>query len=102
LPVNALTLALFMLIACSMSLYGHMAVELWPRWLARTGAWRVLNPVTHHHTHHRFASGNFGLYFRFWDWICGTEHEAYQGILARSTSVPLESVSGSEGLVAEI
>lgn len=36
-----------------------------------------MNTSTHHNIHHSKFNGNYGLYFRFWDKMMGTEHPDY-------------------------
>jgi lathosterol oxidase len=57
---------------------GHSGVELLPRsWLA--GWWgRWLTTTLHHEMHHAYGRFNYGLYFVWWDRLCGTEHPEYR------------------------
>jgi sterol desaturase/sphingolipid hydroxylase (fatty acid hydroxylase superfamily) len=57
---------------------GHAGVELLPRsWLA--GWWgRWFTTTLHHDLHHAHGRLNYGLYFTFWDRLCGTEHPDYR------------------------
>lgn len=59
---------------------GHAGLELHARWWLKTPLTRWINTTTHHDLHH---SGNFnrnyGLYFTWWDRLCGTEHPDYAG-----------------------
>ena len=51
----------------------HMGWELFPKaWL---DGWfgRTVITASHHHLHHRHYRCNYGLYFRFWDRLCGTD-----------------------------
>jgi sterol desaturase/sphingolipid hydroxylase (fatty acid hydroxylase superfamily) len=32
----------------------------------------------HHDMHHRLGRTNYGLYFRFWDKLMGTEHPEFE------------------------
>jgi sterol desaturase/sphingolipid hydroxylase (fatty acid hydroxylase superfamily) len=34
--------------------------------------------VTHHHFHHARNRGNYGLYFSWWDKLCGTEDGSHR------------------------
>lgn len=56
---------------------GHSGVEFFPA--ARGGGplFGFLTTVTHHDLHHESAHWNLGLYFTWWDRICGTEHPDY-------------------------
>ena len=63
--------------------WGHSGVELIPlAWLS--GFWgRWCTTTLHHEMHHAHAGPhNFGLYFRWWDQWCGTEHPHYAQELA--------------------
>jgi sterol desaturase/sphingolipid hydroxylase (fatty acid hydroxylase superfamily) len=37
----------------------------------------IKNSAEHHNFHHLKFKGNYGGYFNFWDWICGTNHPDY-------------------------
>lgn len=51
----------------------HMGWEIYPRsWVAGPFGAAVITP-SHHHLHHRHYRCNYGLYFRFWDRVCGTD-----------------------------
>ena len=72
---------------------GHAGVELFPsRWLD----WPVLRWVTtttHHDMHHQHVRGNYGLYFRFWDRLMGTELPDYETRFRQAVRRPSRSVS---------
>ena len=51
----------------------HMGWELFPARLVHGRAGRWLITATHHQLHHERYSCNYGLYFRFWDHLCGTD-----------------------------
>jgi sterol desaturase/sphingolipid hydroxylase (fatty acid hydroxylase superfamily) len=57
--------------------HGHAAVETMPRSFARHRFWGRLTTTTHHHLHHETAQGNYGLWFTWWDRLCGTERADY-------------------------
>ncbi|MES2067856.1 MAG: sterol desaturase family protein, partial [Pseudomonadota bacterium] len=40
-------------------------------WAGRLGGWVIT--ASHHQRHHDLYRGNYGLYFRFWDRLCGTD-----------------------------
>ncbi len=46
---------------------------MFPRWLVHGRAGRWLITATHHQLHHDRYQCNYGLYFRFWDRLCGTD-----------------------------
>lgn len=76
-PVHAGVLGVFLLHMILRNAVGHCAHELLPwRWTPRGWlAW--VTPVSHHHFHHARNRGNYGLYFTWWDRLCGTEDPEY-------------------------
>jgi Delta7-sterol 5-desaturase len=72
-PIHIGALAVVMLIATIMGVTNHMGWEIFPaRWV---NGWfgRHFISASHHEAHHRFYNCNYGLYFRFWDRLCGTD-----------------------------
>lgn len=72
-PIHWAT-ALIILIAMTInSVFNHAGWEIYPqRWVR--GWWgRHVITASHHNLHHTKFSGNYGLYFRFWDKVCGTD-----------------------------
>jgi lathosterol oxidase len=76
-PLHPLGLLIFTTLALGINVYGHLGYELAPRWLRRTFLFELLNTSVHHNLHHSRFKGNYGLYFRFWDRLMGTEHPLY-------------------------
>jgi sterol desaturase/sphingolipid hydroxylase (fatty acid hydroxylase superfamily) len=56
-----------------MGVTNHMGWELFPERLVKGGAGEWLITASHHERHHRAYRCNYGLYFRFWDRLCGTD-----------------------------
>lgn len=77
LPVYAPALGLMQLIGLFNNIKSHLGYELYPAGISR-GALRFLVPGTHHNMHHTQFNGNYGLHFRFWDKLCGTEFADYE------------------------
>ncbi len=77
-PLHALSLFAFGTIQIVRNVMGHAGAELHPaafgpgRWLG----WN--NTTTHHDLHHESGRYNYGLYFRWWDKLMGTEHHDYR------------------------
>ena len=67
--------ALFVVLAVMtvMGVTNHMGWELFPRSLVRGRAGGWLITASHHQRHHQQYGCNYGLYFRFWDRLCGTD-----------------------------
>ena len=72
-PFHVGVLGLVLLVMTVMGVSNHMGWEMFPRWLVqgRFGQWLIT--ATHHEKHHEVYRGNYGLYFRFWDRLCGTD-----------------------------
>lgn len=76
-PMHPLVLILFSLIAFIINVYGHLGYEIAPIWLRYTLLFEIFVTSTFHNMHHAKFRYNYGLYFRMWDRIMGTEHPYY-------------------------
>ncbi|MDA0368180.1 MAG: sterol desaturase family protein [Proteobacteria bacterium] len=67
---------------------GHSGYEVFPQgWTGRPiASW--ITAVTHHDLHHEKASGNFGLYFTWWDRLFDTERPDYETRFDHATNAP--------------
>ena len=72
-PIHAGALLAVLTIMTVMGVTNHMGWEIFPRWLVRGRLGEWLITASHHQRHHEKYLCNFGLYFRFWDRICGTD-----------------------------
>lgn len=72
-PIHYAVLLTVLLVMTIMGVTNHMGWELFPDWLVRGPAGRWLISASHHQRHHEKHRCNFGLYFRFWDRLCGTD-----------------------------
>ncbi len=72
-PIHWSALATVLAIMTVMGVTNHMGWEIFPRivWGGRMGKWLIT--ASHHQRHHVEYRGNYGLYFRFWDRLCGTD-----------------------------
>lgn len=72
-PIHVGALGLVLTIMTIMGVSNHMGWEMFPRWMVRgsIGGWLIT--ATHHQRHHDKYRCNYGLYFRFWDRLCGTD-----------------------------
>ena len=72
-PIHYAALGVVLFIMTVMGVTNHMGWELFPRFMVngKLGNWLIT--ATHHQKHHDAYRGNYGLYFRFWDKICGTD-----------------------------
>lgn len=72
-PIHVAVLGMVLLIMTLMGITNHMGWEIFPQRLvhSRLGNWLIT--ASHHHRHHELYQCNYGLYFRFWDHVCGTD-----------------------------
>jgi sterol desaturase/sphingolipid hydroxylase (fatty acid hydroxylase superfamily) len=72
-PIHVAMLGIVLLIMTVMGITNHMGWEMFPRRLvhSRIGHWLIT--ASHHERHHESYQCNFGLYFRIWDHLCGTD-----------------------------
>ncbi|MGC1271129.1 MAG: sterol desaturase family protein [Croceibacterium sp.] len=72
-PVHIAVLGTVLAIMTLMGVTNHMGWEMFPRALVHSpvGAWVIT--ASHHQRHHDEYRCNYGLYFRFWDRLCGTD-----------------------------
>jgi len=72
-PIHIGMLGLVLAIMTVMGITNHMGWEMFPRALVHSRAGNWLITASHHHRHHELYACNYGLYFRFWDHVCGTD-----------------------------
>ena len=72
-PIHVAMLGLVLLVMTVMGVTNHMGWEMFPRALvhSKLGGWLIT--ASHHQRHHEEYRCNYGLYFRFWDRLCGTD-----------------------------
>ncbi|MEO5809650.1 MAG: sterol desaturase family protein [Sphingomicrobium sp.] len=86
-PIHVAVLGAVLAIMTLMGVTNHMGWELFPRRLVDGAAGKWLITATHHELHHRKYRCNYGLYFRHWDWLCGTD----SGLGQFAQSAPLQA-----------
>jgi sterol desaturase/sphingolipid hydroxylase (fatty acid hydroxylase superfamily) len=72
-PIHPAMLAVVLLVMTVMGVTNHMGWEMFPRWFVHSRAGNWLITASHHQQHHDLYRCNYGLYFRFWDKLCGTD-----------------------------
>jgi sterol desaturase/sphingolipid hydroxylase (fatty acid hydroxylase superfamily)/uncharacterized protein (DUF2147 family) len=90
LPVSFPAIGLFMLHMIARNVIGHAGYELLPARRDGRPLFDFLTSVTHHDLHHAQAGWNYGLYFTWWDRLCGTEHPLYHEKFAAAVRKPLD------------
>jgi Delta7-sterol 5-desaturase len=72
-PIHVGALLIVLSIMTVMGVTNHMGWEIFPRRFVHGRAGNWLITASHHQRHHREYGCNYGLYFRFWDRLCGTD-----------------------------
>ncbi|MET0269318.1 MAG: sterol desaturase family protein [Sphingomonas sp.] len=72
-PIHVGALGVVLAIMTLMGVTNHMGWEMFPRFLVHGRVGRWLITASHHERHHRDYRCNYGLYFRHWDKLCGTD-----------------------------
>ena len=72
-PIHVGTALALLMIMTINAVFNHAGWEVYPdKWVK--GWWgRHIITASHHNLHHTKFKGNYGLYFRFWDKVCGTD-----------------------------
>jgi sterol desaturase/sphingolipid hydroxylase (fatty acid hydroxylase superfamily) len=55
----------------------HLGYEFFPSWWNKTFG-KLMTSSTHHNMHHSKFNGNYGVHFRIWDRLLGTEFKDYE------------------------
>lgn len=77
-PVHFFHLLFFFLFMIIYNVYGHLGWELYPKGFSRHWLGRWINTSVNHNMHHQYFTGNYGLYFLFWDRLMGTIRPDYE------------------------
>ena len=72
-PIHVAMLGVVLATMTVMGVTNHMGWEMFPRALVHSTAGGWLITASHHQKHHEEYRCNYGLYFRFWDRMCGTD-----------------------------
>ena len=72
-PIHVGALGCVLTVMTVMGVSNHMGWEMFPRWMVQGPAGRWLITASHHQRHHEQYNCNYGLYFRVWDRLCGTD-----------------------------
>jgi lathosterol oxidase len=87
-PIHPLAFLTFMFVQLGFNVIGHAGFEIYPRWFLDSWMGKFFNTPTNHSMHHEFFTGNYGLYFNFWDRLMGTNHKDYEKRFREVTSAP--------------
>lgn len=72
-PIHVGVLLALVTVMTVASILNHSGWEVFPRAFVQSAVGRQLITATHHSQHHIRFNANYGLYFRFWDRIMGTD-----------------------------
>lgn len=72
-PIHVGALGVVLAIMTVMGVTNHMGWEVFPQPIVNGALGKWLITASHHQRHHAEYRGNYGLYFRHWDWFCGTD-----------------------------
>ena len=72
-PLHVGALAVVLSVMTLMGVTNHMGWEMFPRAVVHGALGNMLITATHHQRHHQEYRCNYGLYFRLWDRLCGTD-----------------------------
>lgn len=84
-PLHPLAMFAWLVYMIVENVIGHLGIELYPPWFARSRLFGLFTTSTHHNLHHRDFAGNYGLYFTWWDRLMKTEHRDYHATFERVT-----------------
>lgn len=73
LPIHIAMLGVVLAVATVMGVINHMGWEIFPRTFVHSPLGALVITASHHERHHEDYRCNYGLYFRFWDRVCGTD-----------------------------
>jgi lathosterol oxidase len=77
LPLHPFSFLLFTLTSLIINVYGHLGYEVMPKNFRTSFLFNIINTSVHHNLHHSRFKQNYGLYFRWWDRLMGTENPDY-------------------------
>lgn len=72
-PIHVAMLGVVLAVMTLMGVTNHMGWEMFPRRLVHSALGGWLITASHHQRHHEEYRCNYGLYFRIWDRLCGTD-----------------------------
>lgn len=77
-PVHYIALIAWQLVEMTLNVVGHSGYEIYPKNFLKNKFLNWKTTSTHHNMHHSKFSGNYALYFTWWDKIFKTEFKDYE------------------------
>jgi sterol desaturase/sphingolipid hydroxylase (fatty acid hydroxylase superfamily) len=87
-PIHIAAVIGLLLFMTVVAIFNHSGWEMLPRSLVTGAAGSHLISATHHGYHHIRFDRNYGLYFRFWDRVMGTDAMPGENALHASGAAP--------------
>jgi sterol desaturase/sphingolipid hydroxylase (fatty acid hydroxylase superfamily) len=90
-PMSLKVLMVAQAFGLMVNIVSHLGYEFLPRWWLKVPVLNMSSSATYHSLHHSKFNGNYGLMFRFWDRLMGTEVDNYVQVftsLGESTRKP--------------
>jgi len=72
-PIHVGVALVLLMIMTVNAVFNHAGWEVYPQSWVRGWWGRHIITASHHNLHHTKFKGNYGLYFRFWDKVMGTD-----------------------------
>jgi sterol desaturase/sphingolipid hydroxylase (fatty acid hydroxylase superfamily) len=88
-PIHPAVILTLLTIATIAAVLNHAGAEVLPEWWVSGPVGRWLISASHHSLHHNHYNKNFGLYFRFWDLLMGTDMAPRPQPTVRPAPVPV-------------
>lgn len=98
-PLHVGALLFILTLMTISSVINHAGFEILPDWWLKGVPGRTVITAAHHNLHHQKYACNYGLYFRFWDKLMGTDalETAYEFLAPKSTSHPAAETANNSG-----
>jgi sterol desaturase/sphingolipid hydroxylase (fatty acid hydroxylase superfamily) len=72
-PIHPAVILTLLTVATIAAVMNHAGAEVLPDWWVKGPLGRWLISASHHSLHHQHFTSNYGLYFRVWDKLMGTD-----------------------------
>jgi sterol desaturase/sphingolipid hydroxylase (fatty acid hydroxylase superfamily) len=86
-PLHIGAFLAYLMIMTVLSVVNHLGYELYPAGFEQHRLGRWLISSTHHNLHHSRTHLNYGLYFRVWDRLMGTDSSSVSGSMPRKARI---------------
>lgn len=77
-PLHDIATMIYLWFMIARNAAGHCGYELMPKGWTRNPILNLSTTITHHDMHHEKMTGNYGLWFTWWDKWMNTEHAHYE------------------------